>query len=80
MSRLSDYSKFDHLEDGDSITSDSKDIKNLSKNQFKQESINSKPVGVTKKGSIPGRYIFEYNGRKIYDWEQTLDGKEQKPS
>lgn len=31
-------------------------------------------VGMTKAGSEKGRYIFEHEGRKIYEWEQSLEG------
>lgn len=75
MSKLSDYSKFDNLDDDDSNSSD----------EGVQDIATSKPVekidnviqsgGITKKGSTPGRYIFEYNGHKIYEWEQSLDGE-----
>ena len=27
-----------------------------------------------KEGSEPGRYIYEFNGKKIYEWDQNLDG------
>ena len=29
----------------------------------------------TKEGSESGRYVFEHQGRKIYEWDQNLDGK-----
>lgn len=29
--------------------------------------------GIMKQGALPNRYIFEFNGQKIYEWEQSLD-------
>lgn len=29
--------------------------------------------GIMKQSSIPNRYIFEFNGLKIYEWDQNLD-------
>ena len=31
-------------------------------------------VSRTKAGSEKGRYTFEYQGRTIYEWEQSLEG------
>ena len=36
---------------------------------------NITPRAVTKPGSEPGRYVFECNGRTIYEWDQSLEGK-----
>jgi hypothetical protein len=32
------------------------------------------PLNQTKKGSEAGRYVFEHQGRKVYEWDQNLDG------
>lgn len=32
-----------------------------------------KPVAMTKQGKEKGRYKFEYQGRTIYEWEQSLE-------
>eukprot|EP00591_Stephanopyxis_turris_P003976 CAMPEP_0195507992 /NCGR_PEP_ID=MMETSP0794_2-20130614/1315_1 /TAXON_ID=515487 /ORGANISM="Stephanopyxis turris, Strain CCMP 815" /LENGTH=233 /DNA_ID=CAMNT_0040634833 /DNA_START=25 /DNA_END=726 /DNA_ORIENTATION=+ len=91
MSKLSDYSKFDHL-DGSSSSDDEGINKKQQEsftltNTFASESISSTTdvkasaeagsapsrLGRTKKGSEPGRFIFEHDGRKIYEWEQTLE-------
>eukprot|EP01083_Nonionella_stella_P291546 991996_1 len=29
--------------------------------------------GVMKEGSVPNRYVFEFNGQKIYEWDQNLE-------
>jgi hypothetical protein len=92
MSRLIDYSKFDRLVDSDdekecttsapvtvATSRPSHDTHHqpvpLSPSQhvFQQ----AKPVRVTKTGSEKGRYIFEHQGRKIYEWEQNLEGEGQ---
>ena len=72
MSRLSDYSKFDHINDDDS-SSDEAESHEVSKKKHapSQPSVPEK-MGVTKK-TDDGRYVFECGGRKIYEWEQTLE-------
>lgn len=32
----------------------------------------------TKKGSEIDRYIYEVNGRKIYEWDQNLEGEKHR--
>ena len=77
MSRLSDYSKFDHLEDsdeeegpslpqqaavplgGDATTAGEADV----------------ALATSRKDPTTGRYVFEYGGNKVYEWEQSLEGK-----
>jgi hypothetical protein len=88
MSRLKDYSKFDKLLDSDdenecrAITQDkattSRPGSNQSPHLHSQQGL--EPVSLTKAGSEKGRYMFEYQGRKIYEWDQTLDGKCLQPS
>lgn len=75
MSKLSDYSKFDHLDDNDDDSDSSKE-QNVSsapavihQSQQVQES-----AATTRKDPDTGRYVFEYAGTKIYEWEQTLEG------
>ncbi len=90
MSRLIDYSKFDRLVDSDDdekecttsepvtvVTSNPshdthhQPVPSSSQPVFQQ----AKPVRVTKTGSEKGRYIYEHQGRKIYEWEQNLEGE-----
>ena len=81
MSKLSDYSKFDHLDEDDSdeeptqqqqqpvAASDSPSLAPAS-----TDPLPSAPVGATtRKDETTGRYVFEYNGNTVYEWEQTLD-------
>lgn len=46
-----------------------------SQSQQENKAATSAHVGpmTRKSSSIPGRYIFSYNGRTIYEWEQTLE-------
>lgn len=30
-------------------------------------------IPMMKEGSEPGRYVYEFNGKKIYEWDQSLD-------
>mmetsp|Transcript_21855 Transcript_21855/g.33366 ORF Transcript_21855/g.33366 Transcript_21855/m.33366 type:complete len:196 (+) Transcript_21855:65-652(+) len=63
MSKLSDYSKFDHLViDDDSEEKSPKPVQTP-----------AVPTTTTRKDEKSGRYIFEHNGRKIYEWEQSLE-------
>lgn len=41
--------------------------------QQQQKQSQEARMNVTKKGSEEGRYIFECNGRKVYEWEQSLE-------
>jgi hypothetical protein len=70
MSRLCDYSKFDHLED-----SDEEHVPNQSNDKSAQilETTPQSPCGYHEKDPITGRYVYYYDSRKIYQWEQSLD-------
>ena len=86
MSRLSDYSKFDHFVDSDDEADVVRNGTEASSQQQQQHAHQQsmpihqavpqqpKKINCTKKGSEKGRYIFEYQGRKIYEWEQSLEG------
>lgn len=72
MSKLSEYSKFDHLSDDDS---------NDDEEEAAQQHVESspaaqpqQPVATTRKDAKTGRYVFEYGGKTIYEWEQSLEG------
>ena len=71
MSRLSDYSRFDHLDDEDDGSSDGGGTSDAAS---ARGPATSTPAMTTRKNA-DGRYVFECDGRKIYEWEQSLDGK-----
>ena len=92
MSRLSDYSKFDHLVDSDDDEVDDEvQKKSVNHGQGSNENralhqgepatktaASPPPAAVaqgprTRRDEETGRYVFEYGGRKVYEWEQTLD-------
>jgi len=86
MSKLSEYSKFDNLEDSDDERdTEIRDISSVGRATVQGgtgivSSNNANPVlrdqrMATKQGSERGRYVFECGGRKIYEWEQNLEGK-----
>ncbi|KAI2496390.1 hypothetical protein MHU86_18126 [Fragilaria crotonensis] len=69
MSRLTDYSKFDHLVDSDDDNDDDKPPQQ----QQQQTPVPEKTSGYYQKDPTTGRYVFYYQSRKIYEWEQTLE-------
>lgn len=71
MSRLTDYSKFDHIDSDDENETDTHPSRNNSEGVPIGKEKGWK--GITKVGSEQGRYVFEMNGRKIYEWEQSLE-------
>jgi CS domain len=70
MSKLCDYSKFDHLED-----SDEEHEPTESRSQSTQTigTTSQSPRGYNEKDPKTGRYVYYYDSRKIYQWEQSLD-------
>ena len=81
MSKLSDYSKFDHIDDVSSSDDDETDKvipvaaapAPPAPSQSAQP-INNNNTGRTKNHPTePNRYIFEYSGQKVYEWEQSLE-------
>ncbi len=64
MSQGIDYSKFDNIP-YECTDTESKAFMPLSSKNDKG--------GVVKQGSQPNRYVFEYDGQQIYEWEQTLE-------
>lgn len=67
MNKLSNYSKFDHLDDGGSeeigcnqIVTTATTIKNNLSSIQRRHPTN------------PKRFIFEYGGKGVYQWEQSL--------
>ena len=96
MSKLSDYSKFDHI---DTDSDDSQHEKEITKKSFKRSEggagiegsmspvqvdpdiqnmlTQSTQHSITKQGSEIDRYVYEYEGRKIYEWDQNLEGEKR---
>ncbi|KAL7452064.1 hypothetical protein ACHAWC_004483 [Mediolabrus comicus] len=79
MSKLSDYSKFDHIDDVSSSDDDETDkvfpvAAATSSAQPSPINNSNNNNGRTKKHPTePNRYIFEYSGQKVYEWEQSLE-------
>jgi hypothetical protein len=79
MSKLSDYSKFDHLDEDDldeEPTQQQPVVASASPSlaPASTDPAPAAPAGATtRKDETTGRYVFEYNGNPIYEWEQTLD-------
>ena len=85
MSKLSDYSKFDRLvvedDDGEDRGQEAGKKDENVQTAASQESspANQTPPAettgpqTTLKDGSKSRYVFSYNGRRIYEWEQTLD-------
>ena len=73
MSRPIDYSKFDNLKEDsdDESLSNNDDNSAVPENQNKTE--NKKISGIIRRDEVSGRYKFEYNGRTVYEFEQSLD-------
>lgn len=70
MSKLSDYSKFDHL---DESASDEGEQDSAIKNATNVPLTTTTQAGVMRKNDENGRYVFEYGGKPIYEWEQNLE-------
>mmetsp|Transcript_6197 Transcript_6197/g.12652 ORF Transcript_6197/g.12652 Transcript_6197/m.12652 type:complete len:235 (-) Transcript_6197:1249-1953(-) len=86
MSRLSEYSKFDHIDsDEEGSNRDAPFSSAVNRDQGVGATAHNNAVsidaatpllsqGSTKKSTVnDGRYIFEYGGQKIYEWEQSLE-------
>ena len=73
MSKLSDYSKFDHLDDSSEDEQDSHPNEQPASPAVARD-IHEQDVATTRRDPHSGRYIFEYGGTKIYEWEQSLEG------
>ncbi len=85
MSKLSDYAKFDNIIDSDdereiqdcTVSSKLREPlpRSIGKDQTKTGSASTEMIGQTKAGSEAGRYVFEVNGQKVYEWDQSLEGR-----
>ena len=84
MSKLTDYSKFDHLleEDSDDENDEKYDKKavaaapappNSSTSNSNTNSGGNSSGTTIRRDTTTGRYRFEYNGNTIYEFEQSLD-------
>lgn len=82
MSKLSDYSKFDHLDEEEEEASSSpveaiptKNAETAAGNVSASTPRHNKDEAASamRKNPETGRYIFEHGGQTIYEWEQTLD-------
>ena len=79
MSKLSDYSKFDHLDISDDETDEASAAAAstavpIAATSSSSTTTPSSTRGTTKKHPTePNRYIFEFSGQKVYEWEQSLE-------
>eukprot|EP00550_Attheya_septentrionalis_P003069 CAMPEP_0198283106 /NCGR_PEP_ID=MMETSP1449-20131203/2787_1 /TAXON_ID=420275 /ORGANISM="Attheya septentrionalis, Strain CCMP2084" /LENGTH=207 /DNA_ID=CAMNT_0043979609 /DNA_START=136 /DNA_END=759 /DNA_ORIENTATION=+ len=69
MSKLTDYSKFDNLDsdddgEGASSSGDAALVGTAAPQQLQVH---------TRKDPITGRYVYECNGQKVYEWDQSLE-------
>jgi hypothetical protein len=77
MSKPSNYSKSDHLDDDESNKEEQQEEPRIQRNAppSKIATPASAPTitGIMRKEESNGRFVFEFNGQAIYEWEQTLD-------
>ncbi|KAL7550401.1 hypothetical protein ACHAWF_013644 [Thalassiosira exigua] len=83
MSKLSDYSKFNHLDssdsDGDGVGGDERCPDRPTNPPLASPRPPAAPApapsrGVTRKHpTIADRYVFSHGSRKVYEWEQSLE-------
>ncbi len=78
MSKLSDYSKFDHLDESSEEENEGAPTTTPAiheqQQQQQQQQQEVEPIATTRKDPKTGRYVFEYGGTTIYEWEQSLEG------
>lgn len=66
MSKLADYSKFDKLDDGSSEEEET--------SKPAPRPVAASPSGPSmRKNPKNGRFVYEYNGQAIYEWEQSME-------
>ena len=86
MSKPIDYSKFDNIHDsdsdGDGDGEESESIQNEATTNTPTSTTTvtpavtvtaPTPMMATRQDSETGRYIFECNGHKVYEWDQNLE-------
>jgi hypothetical protein len=73
MSKLSEYSKFDHIDEGDS-SEDEKIAPAVAADSHQPGPINEAiiPVSIRQHTSLKNRFIFEHQGSPLYEFEQSL--------
>jgi hypothetical protein len=71
MSKPIDYSKFDHIDENES--DDEQQPSALSSQTASIQSTAASVAVSMIKDPMTGRFIFQYNGREVYQWEQTLE-------
>jgi hypothetical protein len=77
MSKLIDYSKFDHI--GGSDSDDSSHDYEETTNKAQKSDVESSPLAAsvpimkTIQEPATGRYVFTCNGQQVYAWDQNLD-------
>jgi hypothetical protein len=72
MSKLTDYSKFDHLGDSDDERDEGSHQQEPSDDSAPHE-LAFPPARHEKHPSLPDRYIFYSGQQRVYEWEQSLD-------
>lgn len=55
------------------MNDDKESFSNSQQNPVKNCASGTTSKGAMRHGSGPNRYIFEFNGQKIYEWEQSLE-------
>lgn len=98
MSKLADYSKFDHIDENENNSEGEEEVSSdkrqtVSSSSGAAPSAHLNPQGIQTNAAISslgqnpssssgasmrksdkkGRYVYEYNGQPIYEWEQTLE-------
>jgi CS domain len=73
MSKLTDYSKFDHLRDDDDEEEEQEQMSTRPAVEPIPPPPQEAPLATTTRDPITNRYIFSYNNTKVYEWEQSLD-------
>lgn len=81
MSKPIDYSKFDHIDaDSDSGDDEEKTTVVSASTKTPVQVVAQQSKALTANTSISmikdestGRFVFQYNGREVYQWEQTLE-------
>lgn len=78
MSKLSDYSKFDHLDsDTENDEIGSRDGGTEEKDDFRvalpTAAAADSATSTKTHPTLAGRYTFSYNNQKVYEWEQSLE-------
>ncbi len=71
MSKPIDYSKFDHIDENESDDEQQPPALSSQTASIQSAAVNGEVSMI--KDPMTGRFIFQYNGREVYQWEQTLE-------